>query len=148
MVDMNTPPPMPPPGNAPSVPMVDNSVQSTSHEELIEAIIDEKWNELVKDLNKIIDWKEQTEIKISKFEQKFSDLKESFENLHNAVIGKIGEYDKHILDVGSEIKSMENVFSKVLPVFVENVAELTRLTDDVKSVLKQQKSPSIQKLEK
>jgi hypothetical protein len=103
-----------------------------SSEELIEAIIDEKWNELVKDINKIIDWKNKTENKITAMEQKFNDLKENFDKLHEAVIGKIGEYDKNILEVGSEIKAMEKVFSKVLPVFTENVNELSRITSKVK----------------
>ncbi len=103
-----------------------------SSEDLIEAIIDEKWNELVKDINKIIEWKNKTENKITSLEQKFNDLKDSFDKLHQAVIGKIGEYDKNILEVGSEIKAMEKVFSKVLPAFTENVNELSRITSRVK----------------
>jgi len=103
-----------------------------SSEELIEAIIDEKWNELVKDINKIIDWKNKTENKITSLEQEFKDLKDNFDKLHQAVVGKIGEYDKNILEVGSQIKAMEKVFSKVLPTFTENVNELTRIADKMK----------------
>lgn len=104
----------------------------SSAEELIEAIIDEKWNELVKDINKIVEWKNKTENKITSLEQQFNDLKGDFDKLHQAIIGKIGEYDKNILEVGSEIKAMENVFSKVLPVFTENVNELSRITQKMK----------------
>ena len=101
-------------------------------EELIETIIDEKWEELLKDVNKIIDWKNRSEKRIQKVEVEIKNLKNSFDDLHKAVIGKVSEYDKHILDVGSEVKAMEKVFSKVLPKFTENVHELSRITKKVK----------------
>ncbi|MFH0875424.1 MAG: hypothetical protein V1859_05785 [archaeon] len=101
-------------------------------EELIETIIDEKWEELIKDVNKIIEWKARAEVRIAAVELKTDSLKQSFDELHRAVIGKISEYDQHILDVGTEIKAMEKVFSKVLPTFTENVHELSRITDKVR----------------
>ncbi|MFH1505681.1 MAG: hypothetical protein ABIE94_01690 [archaeon] len=109
---------------------------SVTNEELIEAMIDEKWNDLLKDVNKIIDWKNATESKISAMEQKFDDLKDSFDRLHEAIIGKIGEYDKNILNVSSEIKAMEKVFSKVLPVFTKNVSDLNKVTATLKRTKK------------
>ncbi|MDD9953748.1 MAG: hypothetical protein OXR66_05420 [Candidatus Woesearchaeota archaeon] len=102
------------------------------NEELIEAIIDEKWNDLMSDINKVIAWKDTTESRITRLEQELTDTKEQFDKLHKAIIGKVGEYDEHILSVGAEVKAMEKVFSKVLPVFTENVAELQRITDKVK----------------
>ena len=125
---MDQPPQMPPIGG--------NVVNNSSNEELIEAIIDEKWNELVKDITKIIEWKNSTETRVSAMEQQMKDIQNSFDRLHQAVVGKIGEYDKHILDVGAEIQAMEKVFAKVLPVFTQNVSELTRVTDDIKGALK------------
>ena len=125
---MDQPPQMPPIGG--------NVVNNSSNEELIEAIIDEKWNELVKDITKIIEWKNSTETRVSAMEQQMKDIQNSFDRLHQAVVGKIGEYDKHILDVGAEIQAMEKVFAKVLPVFTQNVSELTRVTHDIKGALK------------
>lgn len=101
-------------------------------EEVAEAIIDEKWDELVKNINKIIEWKNKSEAKISSLEQQFKDLKNDFDKLHQAVIGKIGEYDQNILNVGTEIKVMEKVFQKVLPTLTENVNELSRITKGIK----------------
>lgn len=98
-------------------------------EEVAEAIIDEKWNDLLKDINKVIEWKEKTESRISKMEQAFKDLKSSFDSLHQGMLGKISEYDKNITDVGVEIKAMEKVFQKVLPTFTENVNKLDRLAN-------------------
>lgn len=101
-------------------------------EELIEEIIDEKWKELVKDIKKIAEWKDKTDERMTKLEQSFTDLKGNFENLHKALLGKIGEYDKNILEVGTDIKAMEKVFEKVLPRFTENVNELSRITKTMK----------------
>ena len=102
-------------------------------EETVESIIDEKWEELVKDIGKIVEWKNKIESRITAIEQEFKDLKSGFENLHKAIIGKIGEYDKNILNVGTEIKAMERVFQKILPKMTENVNELSRITKGIKT---------------
>ena len=116
-------------------------------EEMIEAIIDEKWNDLLSDINKVVAWKEATETRLAKMEQQMTDMKDSFDKLQAAVVGKVGEYDQHILEVGAEVKAMEKVFSKVLPIFTDNVAELARVSDQIKrnaqaaGLVAQQKKP-------
>jgi hypothetical protein len=103
-------------------------------EELVEAIIEEKWEELLRDVNKIVSWKNKVESRISEIEVKVDHLKENFSDLQKAVIGKVNDYDQHILEVGSEIKAMEKVFSKVLPMFTENVSELNNIANKLKGV--------------
>ena len=97
-------------------------------EQIAEAIIDEKWNDLVKDINKIIEWKTKMEGKISKFDEDSENLKENFDILHRAIISKIDGYDKNLSDVGSEIKAMSEVFKQILPTFTENINALSRIT--------------------
>ncbi len=123
---------MPPMQGMPSMGMNTISMSGPSTEEIVEAIIDEKWNELVKDINKIIEWKQKADTRIGSMEQQMTDLKEQFDKLHQAILGKIGDYDKNMMDVGAELQAMEKVFSKVLPGFVDNVNELTRITDKMK----------------
>lgn len=101
-------------------------------EELIEAIIEEKWAELVRDVNKIVEWKNKVESRISEIEMKLDSLKDNYSDLNRAIISKVNDYDKHILEIGSDIKAMEKVFSKVLPAFTENVNELSRITNKIK----------------
>lgn len=101
-------------------------------EEIAEAIIDEKWNDLVKSINKIVEWKERIESRIAKIEQEVSDLKQDFTALHQGILGKIGEYDKNLTNIGTEIQAMERVFQKTLPTFTENISELNRITADIK----------------
>lgn len=103
-------------------------VSTEEVEQLVESIIEEKWSELSKDINRIVEWKNEIEARLMKLDQKFESLKDDFDKLHQAIIGKIGDYDKNILTVGAEIQAMEKVFSKVLPVFTENVNELSRVT--------------------
>jgi hypothetical protein len=54
------------------------------------------------------------------------------EGLHKAIVARIGEYDKSLLDVGTEIKAMEKVFQKVLPDLTGSVQELSKITKDMK----------------
>jgi hypothetical protein len=101
-------------------------------EELAEAIIDEKWETLIANVNRIIEWKEKTEAKVAEFETRIKSMKDDFDKLHSALLEKVGEYDSHIQDVGTEVKALEKVFQKVLPGFMENVAELSRITSKMK----------------
>ena len=101
-------------------------------EEIAEAIIEEKWDDLLKDINKIVEWKTKTENRLTSLEQRFNDIKDNFDELHKAIISKIGDYDQNILNVGAEIKAMEKVFQDVLPMFTDNVNELSRIVDKVK----------------
>lgn len=105
----------------------DESLQEI--EELIETVIEEKWNELKKSIEQIANWKEKADQKIGAIQQQTDDLRREFDKVHQAILGKIGEYDKNILEVGSELKAMEKVFSKVLPAFTDNVNELGRIAN-------------------
>ena len=98
-------------------------------EELTEAIIDEKWKEFTADINKVIEWKDKTESRITRLEQQIIDLKTSIDSLYKSLLSKIGQYDQNITDVGTEMKAMEKVFQKVLPSLTENVNKLERLSN-------------------
>jgi predicted nucleic acid-binding Zn-ribbon protein len=101
-------------------------------QQLIEQIIEEKWEDLVKDVSRIADWKEKVDSRITIIEQQLSDMKASFDKLHTAILEKIGDYDRTIAGVGTDIKALENVFKKILPGFMENVGELSRITEDLR----------------
>ncbi len=101
-------------------------------EEVAETIIDEKWKELMANVSRIADWKDNTETRLTRMEQQMSDIKQSFDRLHEGILGKVGEYDKGLTNVATEIKALEKVFQKILPGFVENVNELSRITKRMK----------------
>lgn len=110
-----------------------SSELNPSNEELIEAIIDEKWNELVDDINKIIDWKNRADSRLVAIETGLKNLRNEFNNLHQGVLGRVSDYDKNLLNVGAELKAMESMFSKVLPSFMENVQKLDNLANSGKN---------------
>ncbi len=102
-------------------------------EELAEAIIDEKWKDLISDINKVIEWKEKTETRIINLEQGIEHVKQALESLHKSLVAKISDYDKNINNVGIEIKAMEKVFQKILPTLTESVNRLDRLSNKTAS---------------
>lgn len=120
---------MPYPQEFPQQPQTQPTTDVERIEELAEAIIDEKWNELVRNINKVIEWKTKTEARMNKLEQQVDDLKSSLNSLHQSIIGKVEEYDKNIQNVGAEVKAMDKVFQKVLPQLTESVGELSRITN-------------------
>ncbi|MFC1698095.1 hypothetical protein ACFL1H_07160 [Nanoarchaeota archaeon] len=122
------PPGMPPGQGMPGPAMGAPTGQDTRIEEIAESIIEEKWQELVQNINKIIEWKNSVESKMAELQTQIQQIKSSFDNLHTGVVGKMGDYDKHLGTIGSDVKSMEQVFNKVLPTMTENINELGRIS--------------------
>ena len=101
-------------------------------EEITEGMIDEKWDELIGEVKKIIDWKEKIETKQVQMINDLEKLKEDFKTLHHGVLGKLEDYDHKMQDVGTELKDVGKVFKDVIPEFVENVKELRDIKDGMK----------------
>ena len=101
-------------------------------EEITEAMIDEKWDDLISEVKKIVDWKEKIEEKQSKMSSDLEKLKEDFQVLHQGVLGKLEDYDTRMQDVGTELKAVGRVFKDVIPTFVQNVKDLSSIKDELK----------------
>ncbi len=101
-------------------------------DEVAEAIIDEKWSEMKKYLEKVIDWKGKIENKIINIEEEIDSLKKQIVELQKALLEKVESYDKHISDVGTELKAMERIFQKIIPSLTENVNELSNVVEKIK----------------
>jgi len=123
--DQGTPP------NALSSPFSSPSSQD-EFERIAEKIVQEKVNELRKEHDALNVWRDKTSERLDKLEQGLQDVKMDLDGLHKAIVQKIGEYDRNLVDVGTEIKAMEKVFSKVLPSLTENIQELSKATKVVK----------------
>jgi len=103
------------------------------YEGMIEAIVEDKWQEFNREMTKIKGWKEKTDTRLDRIEQQLNDVKTDIDSLHKAIIGKISDYDKNLLDVGTEVKAMEKVFSKIIPTLTESINELSLATKKIKS---------------
>jgi hypothetical protein len=143
MADTNVPEGAPP-GVAPGAPLgpapeagaelpPSEYMDTGRFEELAEAIIEEKWTDLMENINRIVDWKEKTEARITQMETMMKAIKDDFDKMHTSILERVGDYDKHIGEVGTEVKALEKVFQKVLPGFIENVSELSKITEDMKT---------------
>lgn len=129
----------PPQGSMPmslssSMPSLQGGVSKEEMEEIVEQIIDEKWAEIAGSINKIVEWKGKVESRLAAIEEQMKDTQKQFDDLRQSVLNKVGEYDQHITTVGTDVKAMEQVFQKMLPLFAENVRELSRITDNLKTV--------------
>ena len=101
-------------------------------EEITENIIDEKWEELLAEVRKIVAWKEKVEERQAKLASDVEKLKEDFDVLHQGVLGKLEDYDERMQDVGTELKAVGKVFKDVIPEFVENVKELSSFKNELR----------------
>ncbi len=132
-----TPPSFP---SAPETPSFTQPAQTSTDmgniyeriEEITESMIDEKWDELIAEVKKIIEWKNKVEEKQIKMTADLEKLKQDFTVLHQGVLGKMEEYDTRMQDVGTELKAVGKVFKDVIPTFVDNVKDLSRVTEDLR----------------
>ncbi|HME87459.1 MAG TPA: hypothetical protein VKE88_03540 [Candidatus Nanoarchaeia archaeon] len=117
----------------PQMQMADHSMIDTSKiSEIAESIIEEKWTDLVDHVNRIIEWKSSMELRLNTVDEQIKTLKTDFDSLHKAILGKINDSDSVMREVSVDIKALEQVFKKILPGFVENVNELSKITQNLK----------------
>jgi hypothetical protein len=119
-------PPMPPP------PAPAPQESTPAAEEIAEKIVEEKWQQVDALLKTWQEWRDMLNTRVERLEQALQDTRADLDNLHKAIVAKIGDYDKNLMDVGTELKAMEKVFQKVLPTLTENVSELGRITQKIK----------------
>ncbi len=103
-------------------------------EEIAESLVDEKWDELIAEVKKIVAWKEKVEERQAALLSEVEKLKEDFKVLHQGVLGRLEDYDTRMRDVGTELKAVGRVFKDVIPEFVDNVKELKQLKEGWKKV--------------
>lgn len=120
-----------PQGNAPPTEKMGEDMYGRI-EEIAEGIIDEKWDSLIEEVKKIVEWKEGVEGTINHLQSEVQKLNEDFKELHQGVLGKLEDYDTRMGEVGTELKAVGKVFKDVVPEFVENVKELKGITKVVK----------------
>lgn len=101
-------------------------------EAITESMIDEKWEELIGEVKKIVEWKNKIEEKQARIQNDLDKLKDDFKVLHQGVLGKLDDYDSRMKDVGVELKAVGKVFKDVIPEFVDNVKELKGITKGFK----------------
>ena len=101
-------------------------------ETLIEQIIDEKWKTTIDRIGNLDVWKERIRTDVVSIKQELIRLEHRFENIEKAVLGKISQYDRNIVNIGNEMKVLEQVFQKIMTPLTTNIKELSRITKELK----------------
>ena len=108
-------------------------ISSDQTQELIEAVVDEKWEDLTSRVGDLNLWKESVNNDLEAVKQEVLRIQERINNLQNVTIGKVTEYSKNIGDIGTEMKALEKVFQRILQPLVTNIKELDKVTSELKS---------------
>lgn len=111
----------------PSLDLSSNQIQ-----EIVESIVEEKWEDLISKVGDINLWKENVNNDIESIKQEVLRVQERFNNLQNILIGKVTEYNKGVIELNSEMKALEQVMQKIIEPLTMNVKELGRITADLK----------------
>ena len=100
--------------------------------EIAESIVNEKWEEFMGRVGDLTAWQERVNMNISAIKQEIVRIQDRYENLQKAVLGRVGEYDKGIVEIHTEMKALEKVFERIIDPLVTNVKELERITTKLK----------------
>ncbi len=122
--------PMPQPVIPPQQGLDNRSMEEV--QSLVEEVIEEKWRDLLSSFGDIASWKNQVTQDNEAMKQEILRLREAFEKLQNAVVGKVQEYSQNIKDVNSEMQALEQVFQKILEPLTTNIKDLNKITEELK----------------
>ncbi|MBS3159821.1 hypothetical protein J4436_03455 [Candidatus Woesearchaeota archaeon] len=100
--------------------------------EIVEAVVNEKWDNLMGNLGNLTLWKERVESNITAMKQELVRINDKFENMQNAMVGRVKIYDDNIRGIHDEMKALEKVFEKILDPLVMNIRELGKITEEIK----------------
>ncbi|MFA5176295.1 MAG: hypothetical protein WC413_03510 [Candidatus Nanoarchaeia archaeon] len=117
-----------------SVPMVEQPRRDFQEqiEEITEAVVNEKWEELMTNVGNIAIWREKINTDVRSIKQEIIRIEERFGSLQNAVIGKVEDYHQTMTNVGAEMKALEKVLERIMQPLATNIRELNKITEDLK----------------
>jgi len=108
-------------------------VDTEAIEEIAEEIVNEKWLEVKNKISDVIEWKVYAEKRLDTLDERLKRMELSMDRLQAALLSKVQEYGRDVKNLGAEMGSLENAFGKILNPLVENVKELSRITEGMKS---------------
>lgn len=101
-------------------------------QEITEAIVDEKWEQLTKNMGDMNLWKESIQTELESVKQEILRVESRIEKLERTIIGRVKDYEKSLTDVNTEMQALGKVFEKILEPLTTNIKELGRITKELK----------------
>lgn len=114
------------------IPQSSGNVDVERIHEIVESVVNERWEELMAKTGNLPSWKEKINMNVIAIKQEIVRLNDRMENLQNSVLGRVKDYDSGMRDVQSEMKALEKVFERILEPLTSNIKELDRLTKEMK----------------
>jgi len=99
---------------------------------LVEEVVEEKWREFIKDVGDVAVWKARVADDMEATKQELVRTQRRLEDLQNAVLGKVKDYNQSVLDISRDMKALEKVFGKILEPLTANIKDLQQVTQDLK----------------
>lgn len=101
-------------------------------EELIEEIIDEKWEDVRSKLKDFENKRDEFTEKIDAVQERIDSLEEKHEEEKEKLEGKVDKTYDHIENIETRIGSVEKAFKEFLPSLTENVRSLSGIVDQLR----------------
>ncbi len=119
-------------GQQPQYPGGGSQIDMERVHEIIEAIVSEKWQDVMGSVGNLAVWKEKVNNDIISIKQELVRLEERFEQLQGAVLGRVKDYDEGVRGIHTEMRALEKVFERILEPLTTNIKELNRITQELK----------------
>lgn len=103
-------------------------------EEIAEEITAEKIKEFKMQVGDIGEFKQDTDATIAVMNDRIKRIESAMDKLQAALLGKVNDYGKDIKDLGGEMRALETAFSTILNPLVDNVKDLSAITDRLKQI--------------
>jgi len=109
--------------------------QQMGYEEMqavVEQIVEEKWKDMARNVGDINMFKSKISDDVEAVKQEILRTQKRLEDLQVAVLGRVKDYNESVLNIGSDMKALEQVMSKIIEPLTQNVKDLNKLTEELK----------------
>ncbi len=101
-------------------------------QQVLEQIIEEKWETSSADLNVVKTGLKNTSVNLDTMRDQMNKLGQRIDGIQNVMLGKTEEYNKTLSDVNVELQAFEKVIDRLIPTISDSIKELRDLIDDLK----------------
>jgi len=99
--------------------------------EMVEQAIEEKNQDLKKQVLSFTRFKEDSSIEINKISQRLQKIEDTISELQTAILRKIGEYGNDIHSIAREMQETQNTFSKIVDPLTDSIRDLREISDSI-----------------
>lgn len=101
-------------------------------ERMVETIVEEKWRDVMHDIQDLEDWRADLESRVSNLEEKIGKIGNRIKNLEREIERTSKEKEKMVETVKTEMDAFEKVVKKMVPEFTSSVKSLSKTVDELK----------------